>query len=810
MPLSQDLRLGLRAIRSSPGGAATANRTRALGTGPTTAVFSVADAMLWKPLPLPHLETLAVVAGRYSADPRIWEQTTPADVADVRRASTSFDGFASWQGGLANIAGPGGEPVRVEQALVTANFFDVLGVQPQRGRGFQPGEDQPGREREVVLGDALWKRRFGGDESIIGKSIRLDDQDYTVIGVMPAKVIFPIATELWTPLGLRPQDWNSRRNQSFVSLARLRPGVSIEQASAEVDGLAQRLEKLYPESNKNRRFLVQGSQRFLIGDYSHDYVLMLLGAVLFVLLIACVNVANLQFARSTGRLREIAVRTALGASRWRIVSQVLTECVLLSLGGAVLGLAVAEWGLNLIRGGMPAEIEKYIPGWKEIHLDARTLAFTFVAALASGVISGLVPAWQSSRPNLTGVLKEGGRGSSVGRARHRLRSILVAAEVAIAVVLLVGAGLMVRGFGHLLNGTNTLEPDTLLTLRLAITESKYNEDHQVAAFYRDVLDRLGAVPGVRSAVAVSALPYSAHGGSRFFSIEGRIPEPGRQPSALFEITSPGYFATLHIPLRAGRVLAASDGPDAPRVAVISQRLAQRWFPGEPLPIGKHIKLGPPDSTMPWMSIIGVVGDLTHDVFDRVPRPTLYLPFQQSPARFMDVGIRTGGDPMRLVPSVTAAIRSVDAEEPITQVRTMLTAMHHQATGLTYVAVMMGIFGVLALVLAAVGVYGVMSYLVGEETHEIGIRVALGAPRTRVLNMLFRRGLLTAAAGLAAGLPVAFFFARLLASLIFGVDATDLATFTAIPAALLLSAAVATYIPAHRAMRIDPIVALRYE
>ena len=810
MNLFQDLRYGLRAMYNSPAFAATAVITMALGMGATTAVFSVADAMLWKPIPLPHLETLAVIFGRVPDDPRDRYNTTPADIEDIRRGSASFSSLASWDNGLANIAGPGGEPERVEQALVSANFFDVLGVQPARGRGFQPGEDQIGREREVILSDGLWRRRFGADPSLIGKFIRLDDQNYTVIGVMPPKVIFPVATQLWTPLALSPQEWNSRRNQRLGSIARLKHGVSVEQASAELDGIAIRLEKLYPESNKNRRFIAISSHRFLVGDYNHDYVIMLLSAVLFVLLIACVNVANLQFARATGRLREIAVRTALGAGRWRIISQFVSECVLLSVGGAVLGLFVAEWGLHLIRAGMPAEIEKYIIGWKEIHLDGRALAFTFGAALISGIVAGVAPAWQSSRPNLTEALKEGGRGSSAGRARHRLRSALVAAEIALAVVLLVGAGLMTRGFGNLLRGSALLEPDTLLTLRLAITETKYKENHQVAGFYREVLERIKAIPGVRSAVAVTALPYSDHSSGRIFTIEGSVPEPGKQPSAMFQAASPAYFTALHIPLQAGRLLNDGDGSESPRVAVISERLAKRWFPEEPRPVGRRIKLGAADSKNPWITIVGIVGDVVHQVYDRTPRAILYVPYLQSPNRFMDVGVRTAGDPMRLVSAVTTAIHSQDAEQPISEVRTMTTAMHHQATGLTYVAVMMGIFGVLALVLASLGIYGVISYLVSEQTHEIGIRIALGASRATVMSMLFRRGLLTAVAGLLLGLPVAYLFARLLASLIFGVDPTDALTFTGIPVALILASAVAIYIPALRAVRIDPIVAIRYE
>ena len=806
----QDLRAGLRAVRNAPGFAATAVVTMALGIGATTAVFSVADAMLWKPIPLPHLETLSVVVGNNPADPRDWRNTTPADVADVRRDSASFSSFASWQGGLANIAGGGAEPERVSQTLVSANFFEVLGVQPQIGRGFQPGEDEPGRNREVVLTHELWRRRFGGDASIAGSSIRLDDEEYTVVGVMPPKVIFPMATELWAPMALDPQERNSRRAESLQSLARLKPGVSIDRASAEIDGISRRLEREYPDTNRNRRLTAIPAKRFLIGDYDHDYTMMLFYAVLFVLLIACVNVANLQFARATGRLRELAVRTALGAGRWRIVSQLVTESILLALAGAALGLAVAEWGLNLIRGGMPAEVERYIVGWREIHLDARSLLFTFAAALASGVVSGLVPAWQCSRPNLADSLKEGGRGSSVGRSRQRLRGALVAAEIALAVVLLVGGGLMVRGFSHLLNGSNSFEPESVLTLRLAIPETRYKENHQVAGFYRAVLESIQAVPGVRAAAAVTALPYSAHSTSRQFTVEGRTPEPGRQPAAMFQAASPSYFQAIHVPLLAGRLLSEGDGPDAPRAAVISQRLAQRFFPAEPLPIGKRIKLGTADSTSPWMTIVGVAGDVPHDIYDRIPRAMLYVPYQQNATRLMDIGIRTAGDPMRLAPAVTAAIRGVDAGQPITHVRSMVTAMHEQATGLTYVAVMMGIFGVLALVLAAVGVYGVMAYLVTEQTHEIGIRMALGAPRTSVLRMLFWRGMTTAGIGLTLGLPVAFVFARLLASLIYGVDAADIVTFAGIPAALLVAAAIAIYVPARRAMRIDPVVALRCE
>ncbi len=808
MPLFQDVRYGTRLLRKSPGFAATAVLTLALGIGATTAVFSVCDSLLWKPVALPRLESLVTVLQSVPEDPGHWNTATPADLDDVRRESTMFQSLATWQGGMANIAGSG-EPERVLQALVSANFFDVLEVQPAFGRAFQAGEDQPGREREVVLSQRLWKRRFAGSRAVIGQTIRLDDQNYLIIGVMSATFDFPLATEVWTPHALTPAQRASRRANLLEAAARLKPGRTVEQAAAEVDSICARLEQRYPDTNKNRRLMVWPVQRYLVEYETSQYLRMLLGSVLFVLLIACVNVANLQFGRASGRLREVAVRTALGASRGRVITQLVTESILLSLAGAGLGLLIARWGLNLIKGGMPAEIERYILGWKDIQLDGRTLLFTLIAAVCSGILAGLAPAWQCSRPNLTDALKEGGRGSSTGGRRHRLRSMLVAAEVALAVVLLVGAGLMVRGFRALVDRGERLEPATLLTMRLAITDNKYHEPYQRLAFYRDVLARIDAVPGVRSAAAVTALPYSHHSSGRAFTIEGRPVEPGRLPIGMYQVVSPGYFETLRIPLRAGRFLAVSDGPDARQVAVISERMAQRWWSNES-PLGKRIKLGAADSTSPWLTIVGVVGDTMHNPYDREPRRTIYVPYQQAPALWLDIGVRTAGDPLGVAQAVIAAVHSVDREQPITELQTMERAIHNGAIGLNYMAVLMGVFGVLALVLSAIGVYGVMAYQVSEQTHEIGIRVALGAERPNVLGMVFRRGMLTIAAGLVIGLPLAYGFARLMSSLIYGVTAGDAATFITIPASLIAAAALAIYVPARRAMKIDPIVALRYE
>jgi putative ABC transport system permease protein len=811
MGLWNDVRFGARTLRKAPGFTVTAILTLALGIGATTAVFSVADAMLWKPVPLPHLDSLLLVVQRVPDDPSDYSSVSPADVEDIRQASTSFESFASWDDGLANIVGQGGDPERVYQNLATANFFQVVGVQPAIGRGFQVDENQPGREREVVLSDKLWRRRFGADRGIIGRTIRLDDQDYQVTGVMPPKFDFPLGTDIWTPLALKPEERVSRRAPMLQSVVRLKAGRGVEQAQAELDTIATRLEKLYPETNKGRRYEAMMAHRYLVGDYSQHYVMMLFGAVLFVLLIACVNVANLQFARALGRLREVALRTALGAARWRLVSQLVTESVMLALAGAALGLLLAYWGINVIRAGMPAEIERFILGWSDIRLDGRTLLFTMAAAVLTGILAGLAPAWQHSRPDLNEALKESSRGSSSGRGRRYLRTVLVSSEIGLAVVLLVGAGLMVRGFRAMVAAGTELEPSTLLTLRLGITADKYKETRQVAAFYREALDRIGAIPGVRSASAATSMPYAEHSTWRALTIEGRPPQAGELPRGMYQSISPNYFETVRAQLRAGRLLNSRDGADAPLVAVISERLARQYWPGQPPPLGRRIKAGRADAPPgEWLTIVGVVGDVKHDVWARTPWPTLYVPYVQSPTRSMDIGIRTTGDPLRIAHAAIAAVRSVDSEEPVSDVRTMDKLIRDDAIGMTYVAILMGVFGVLALALSCIGVYGVMAYLVSGQVHEIGIRMALGASTGSVLGMVFRRGLMATTIGMGVGLVVAYGLARLLATLIFGVSATDPATFVGIPLTLIAAAALAIYLPARRAARIDPIAALRHE
>jgi putative ABC transport system permease protein len=497
----------------------------------------------------------------------------------------------------------------------------------------------------------------------------------------------------------------------------------------------------------------------------------------------------------------------LGAGRGRIVTQLVTESVILALAGGILGLVVAYFSLNLIRGGMPPEIERYIVGWSDMRLDTRALAFTMLAALASGIVAGLAPAWQNSRPNLTDALREGGRGSSGSRRRHLLRNVLVGAEIALAVVLLIGASLMFRGFHSILATGERIDPSTLLMLRLGLTESKYKEPHQIAAFYQNVLQRLNALPGVRAAAAVTSMPYSDHSNWREFSIEGQPVEPGNVPNAMFQVASPDYFSTVRVALREGRYLTSGDGPDAPPVALVSDSAVQRYWHGKS-PIGQHITIM--DSKWPPMTIVGVVGDMVHNSYDREPRRCLYVSYLQEPARWMDIGLRTAGNPLLVAPNVTAAIRDIDPEQPISDLQGMEKAIHDRSIGLQYVEIFMGAFGVLALVLSAVGVYGVMAFMVSEQTHDIGLRLALGAPRTLVLTAIFRRGMLTALAGLAVGLPIGFWLALITESLIYGVTARDPVTFIGIPLILLAATAVAIFVPARRAMSIDPIIALRYE
>jgi putative ABC transport system permease protein len=806
----QDLRYSLRMLRKSPSFTVIAALTLALGIGANTAIFSLADALLWKPIALPEIDRLTMALEQHEKHKADWNTVAPANYLDWKAQNTVFEGMCFYRWGAANLTSATGDPERVQSFAVSASFFDVVGVKPSLGRAFRPEEEQPGREDVVVLGYGLWQRRFAGDSGILGGTVQLDSRTYKVIGVMPKDFVFPLTAELWTPLAFSSQDRTQRQAKMLFPVARLKPGVTQSQAVVEMESIARRLQQQYPNTNQYWSATLIPLHKFMIGDFTEQYTLMLLGAVGFLLLIACANVANLQFARATGRMREVAVRTALGASRWRIVRALLTESVLISVLGAAAGLVIAFWGVAMIRAGMPADVVRFIPGWKLMQVDGRALAFTLGIAVFAGVFSGLAPALQSSRPNLNATLREGDRGSSAGRARRTLRNSLVAVETALAMVLLVGAGLMVKGFTNLLEGDKFMRPETLLTMRINLPESAYKENPRITATFQQIVNRLASLPGVQSAAAVNSIPHGGYDSNRFITLEGKpAPAAGEQPVAQQESMTPAYFRTLGLPLRKGRELTPQDGSEAPHVAVISERLARRFLPDEE-PLGKRLKFGDINSKNPWMTIVGIVGDVKQDAYERQPRAIVYVPHAQVPSRSMALAIRTTRDPLALAAAVRAEVRNLDANLAVYELKTLERVIHEQAVGLNYMAVLMGVFGILALVLSAMGVYALMAYTVTERMHEMGVRIALGARRGHVLSAVMTRSSVIMLIGLVIGVGMAYALARLLASLVFGITATDPATFGVNALALAAAATVASYIPARRATKVDPIMALRYE
>ena len=804
----QDLRYALRMLIKSKAYTAVAVLALALGIGANTATFSVADAFLLKPVALPDLESLVMVMEKGPHQTAEWSSVSPANYSDWKRQSQSFAALCPYEWDEANLTG-NGDPERLTIVRAAGNFFGVLGAKPMLGRTFLPEEDQAGKNQIVVLSYGLWQRRFGADRAIVGKTIKLDGLGHTVIGVMDRKFNFPVSSQLWVPLTMDPKESQIRGSHYLQIAARLKRGVSIRQASAEMTTIARRLAGQYPETNRGWGAQVISMRFFVTGDLTTNYTLMLLVAVGFVLLIACANVANLQFARGAARQREFAMRTALGANRWRIVRQLLTESLAVSLLGAVVGLGVAEWGVQLILHYMPADIARYIAGWYEIQLDARSFAFALSVALASGIVSGLAPALQSSKPDLNETLKESGRGTSAGRSRQRVRSALVVSELALALVLLIGAGLMVKGVKSLLALQQPYDPQHVLSVQLNLPETKYKTRQQQVAFYRQALQQLSPISEIESAAIARCLPYGDGYHTSQFSIEGRAVEKSELPDAQLEPVSADYFRLMRIPLREGRLLSDRDGAESLPVAVVSEGLVRRYWPVQGA-LGRRIKVGLPDSENPWLTIVGVVKDVQYNWFDKEPLPVLYQSYHQAATGWTTLAVRTHGDPNRITTAVRSQIAKVDPDQPLAEIKTLDQVMSDSVLGLAYMAVMMTVLGAIALVLSAVGVSGLMAYSVTERTHEIGVRLALGAQRDAVLRMLVGRGMLLAGAGLAIGFTASIFLARLMSRLLFGVSANDWSTFGGILLALAAVALVASYVPARRASRLDPTLALRHE
>jgi len=809
--LVQDVRFGLRMLAKHRLATLVSVAALALGIGANTAMFSVAEAFLLHPVPFENADKIVALVDSRPEQNVDMNAIAPATYFDWRKEAQSFDDLAAYSWDEVNLTG-GAHPQKVQAFQVSANLFGILGVRPQAGRVFLAEEETPGKDQEIILGHALWEQRYAADPNIVGKNLKVDGKSYTVIGVMAKAFDFPMPAEAWIPLAIDPEHRQRRDSRWLWVLGRLKPHVSFSQAAAEMQGIAQRQAEAYPDTNKGWQLRPMPLSEFVTGSITRQYTLLLMGAVAFVLLIACADVANVQFARMSGRTNEFAVRTALGGSRWRVIRQLLTESILLSAGGAVLGLLFAQWAIQVILAHMPPDVAKFVAGWKTISLDSNAFLFTLVVVIVSGILSGIAPSLLASRSNLAESLKESGRGSTVSRARGRLRGALVVAEISLALVLLVGAGLLVKNFQGLLNVNESYSPQTLLAMNLTLSDAQYVQDSTRRAFVEEALQRLGRLPGVQSAAIVTHVPYSEGGGvSTFtFSIEGHPPaQRGELRHGIIESISPNYFAMMNIALRQGRLLTDADGAETTPVAVISESLARRYFAGTN-PLGARIKVGEMDSPRPWATIVGVVNDVHYSWINKEDVPTIYGPFRQAPPYYTTILLRTPGDPLQFVSPAREQIAAVDPNLPLYNIKPMDRVITESIIGIAYVASMMAVLGVIALVLASVGVFGVMSYSVSERAHEIGIRMSVGAQTKDILRMVLRSGMTLTVLGLAIGLPIAFAMARALASLLFGVEAADPFSFIGLPLILAAVAALACYLPARRASRLDPLKALRYE
>jgi putative ABC transport system permease protein len=814
----QDVLFGVRMLRKHRVATIVCVLALGLGIGANAAIFSLAEAFLVHPVPFENSERIvALVDSRVSSQERgssfgnDFNSVAPATYLDWKKEVRSFDALAAYAWDELNLTGDR-EAQKVQDFQVTPNFFDTIGVKPMMGRAFLPDEDEPGRNQVMILSYALWQQRYAADPNVLNRVVKVDGKSYNIVGVMNKGFDFPMPAEAWVPLTISTADRQRRDGRWLWVLGRLKPGVSFSEGAAEMSALSERDAQAYPDTNKAWRIHPQLLREFITGPLTRQYMVLLLGAVAFVLLIACADVANVQFARVTGRANELAIRTALGGSRWRVIRQLLIESILLSLGGAALGLFLAYWSIQMILAHMPADVARFVAGWKTIGLDSGAFLFTLGIALVSGVISGIAPSFLGSHANVAATLKEGGRSSSVGKARHRLRGALVIAEVALALVLLVGAGLLVKGFEGLLSVNESYTPQTLLTLNFSLPESQYAEPSARLNFHEQILARLGTISGVQAASEVTHVPYSDGGGidEQDFSIEGRpLAQRGDVRTANIETAAPNYFNTMNLALRDGRVLRDSDGSESPRVAVISESLVQKYFAGEN-PLGHKIKAGKEDGKDEWMTVVGVVNDLHYSWVVKEEVPTIYRAFRQAPRAYTTIVLRTSGEPSNFVSAARTEIAAVDPNLPLYNIKPMDKVITESIVGIAYVATMMAVLGAVALVLASVGVFGVMSYSVSERMHEIGVRMSMGAQTKHILSLVLRSGMLLTGVGLAIGLPIAMLMARGLSSILYGVQAIDPATFIGLPTLLFTVAAFACYLPARRAANLDPLRALRQD
>ena len=803
--LIQDLRYAVRMFIKKPGFAAVVISALALGIGANTAIFSIVNSILLRPLPYRDPSRLVMVwmnNKRMNVDEDIHSYP---NYIDYRDQNNVFEQLAAYSGISVNLVGIV-EPERIIGAAATANLFDVLGVDPQMGRVFTKDEEQIGQDKVAVLSYGLWQRRFGKDPNIIGQQILVSDVSRTVIGIMPASFKYPYKeADIWVPLAVDENRKQARGSFGYWVIGKLKPGVTIDQARSEMGSIASSLESQYPDQLDGLGVNLVPLHQQVTGKV-RPALLVLLGTVAFVLLIACSNVANLLLARAAGREREIAIRTALGASRTRLIRQLLTESALMGIAGGVVGLLIAKWGLNALIALSPEDI----PRLDQIGIDGRVLGFTLLISLATGFLFGVVPALQASKPDLNESLKEGGRSSTAGVERRRVRSTLVVLEVALSLILLIGAGLMIRSFSQLQKVDLGFNPDRLVSMNIQLSRTKY-QGSQSAAFFRQLIERVEAMPGVESAGAISAIFIDALPNSTNFTVEGKPPMPiAEQIETPVDMVTPSYFRTMGISLLRGREFSEQDGLETQQVAIINDTFARRFWPGED-PIGQRYKFGDSTSNAPWMTVVGVVGDMRRTGLDVDVRCETFLPYTQRRfVGFLSVVVRAKSDPRGIATAVRDQVWSMDPNQPVSHIRTMDQLLDGMMAQRRLNMVLFALFGGVALVLAAVGVYGVISYSVTQRTHEIGVRMALGAGRAEVLRMILKNGMGLVLAGVAIGLLASFGLTRLMSTLLFGVSATDVATFVVISGILSFVAFAACLVPALRAIKVDPMIALRYE
>ena len=799
--LVRDIRYGFRSLLKRPGVSVIALIALALGIGANTAIFSLVNAVVLKPLPFHEPDQLVWVFGNIRNGGNR-ASVAPLDFLDYRNENKTFEQFAAHFGGQMALTLTGsGEPERLSASGVTGNYFQALGVTPALGRGFSLENEKTGQDQVAVLSHAFWLKRFGGDASVLNKTIVLDGRSVEIIGVMPKLFSFPQNADLWVPMNFDSSPEMKQRKAHFLRpIGRLKSGVTLAQAQADTDVIAREMERLYPESNTGWNLRIVSLRDQLIGN-TQGTIFILFGAVGLVLLIACANVANLLLVRAASRQKEVALRAALGASSWRIMRQVITESLLLALFGGALGVLLATWGVELLlKLG-----EGSIPLTADVKIDATVLGFTLLVSLTTGILFGLAPALRTLKLSLTDSLKEAGRGVGEGMLRNRTRSVLVVMESAIAVVLLIGAGLLIRSLVELLKTNPGFDADNVLTMRIDLPRKKYDTPEKAANFYRELETRVSNLPGVEAAGTVTELPLSGQLNDMPFTVEGRPPvAPNEAFGADFRRVNQHYFQALRIPLLRGRNFSENEVQQSSKVLLVSEQLVSAVFPNEE-PIGKRLVLAMGNDQ--W-EIIGIVGDIRDRSLAGPPLAAMYLPTRQTARN--NLVIRNGENPLSLAGAVRREVQAIDPDQPVAAVRTMNDWIDTSVAGPRYRTMLLAIFAGVALLLASTGIYGVMSYSVAQRTHEIGVRMALGARRWDVLKLVIRQGMVLVVIGVILGLFGAFALTRVMSSLVFGVTTKDPVTFAAVALVLTLVALIACYIPARRATKVDPLVALRYE